>query len=63
MDRKILRRQKCYLQEQWVSDDSDNDDEGYNENIEVVVFRCCSKQALLKISQVSQEITSVGVFS
>ena len=43
MDRKILRRQKCYLQEQWVSDDSDNDDEGYNENIKVVVFRCCSK--------------------
>ena len=64
-----------YNQEEWVeeflddksafysgseSDDGDNDDENYNENMETVVRRCSSKQVFLKISQISQENTCVG---
>ena len=43
------------------SDDSDNDDENYNENIEAFVRKCSSKQVFLKISQLSQENICVGV--
>ena len=43
------------------SDDGDNDDEHYNENMETVVRRCSSKQVFLKISEISQENTCVGV--
>ena len=43
------------------NDDSDTDDENYNENIEVVLCRCSSKQVFLKISQISQENKCVGV--
>ena len=43
------------------SDDSDNDDESYNENIEAVIRRCSSKQMFLKILQISQENNRVGV--
>ena len=54
-----------YNQEKWVkiflddrgafqsdieSDDGDNNDENYNENMEAVVCRCSSKQVFLKIS-------------
>ena len=54
-----------YNQEKWVkiflddrgafqsdieSDDGDNNDENYNENMEAVVRRCSSKQVFLKIS-------------
>ena len=69
-------RGSCYNQEEWVegflddkgafysgseSDDRDNDDENYNENMEAVVRRCSSKYVFLKISQVSQERTCVRV--
>ena len=37
------------------SDDSENDDGSYNENIEAVVRRCFSKYGFLNISQISQE--------
>ena len=43
------------------SDDSDNDDESYNENIEAVIRRCSSKQMFFKILQISQENNRVGV--
>ena len=43
------------------SNDSDNDDESYNENIEAVIRRCSSKQMFLKILQISQENNRVGV--
>ena len=43
------------------SDDSDNDDESYNENIEAVIRRCSSKQMFFKILQISQENKRVGV--
>ena len=45
------------------SDDSENDDENYTQNIEAVVRRCSSKWVFLKISQISQENTSVRVSS
>ena len=69
-------RESYYKQEEWLkaflddksafsdgseSDDSDNDDENYNENIEAFVRRCSSKKAFLKISQILQEKTCVGV--
>ena len=40
---------------------SDNDDENQNQNIEATVRRCTSKQAPLKILQVSLENTSAGL--
>ena len=43
------------------SDDSDNDEENYNENIGAVVHRCSSKQVFLKISQISRENTCIAV--
>ena len=69
-------RGSYYNQEEWVekflddkgafyngseSDDGDNDDEYYNENIEAVVRICSSKKVSLKISQISQENICVGV--
>ena len=45
------------------SDDGENDDENYTQNIEAVVRRCSSKWVFLKISQISQENTSVRVSS
>ena len=65
-----------YKQEKWLelflddksafsdgseTNDSDNDDENYNENIETFVRRCSSIQLFLKISQISRENTCVGV--
>ena len=65
-----------YNQEEWLevflgdtsafcngseSDDSDNVDEDYNENIAEVVRRCCLKKVFLKILQISQENTCVGI--
>ena len=65
-----------YNQEEWLEeflddkgafddgtecDDSENDDENCTENIEAVVWRCSSKLVFLKISQISQENTCVGV--
>ena len=44
------------------SDDGDNDDENYKENMEAAVRRFSSKQVILKVSQISQENTCVGVF-
>ena len=44
------------------SDDSENDDGSYNENIEAVVRRYFSKYGFLNISQISQENTCVGVY-
>ena len=69
-------RGSYYKQEEWLeafldnksafpdgseSDYSDNDDENYNENTEAFVRRCSSKQVFLKISQIAQENTCVGV--
>ena len=69
-------RGSYYNQEEWLeeflddkgafydgseSDDSENDDENYTENIEAVVRRCSSKFVFLKMSQISQENTRVGV--
>ena len=65
-----------YNQEEWVeeflddkgafyngseSDNGNNDDENYNENMEVVICRCSSKYVSLKISRILQEKTCVGV--
>ena len=69
-------RGSYYNQERWLqellndkvafyngreSDDSENDDENYTENIEAIVCRCSSKQVLIKILQNSQESICVGV--
>ena len=43
------------------SDESENDDENYNEVIQGVVHRCSSRLKFLKISQISQGNTYVGV--
>ena len=68
-------RRSYYKQKEWLeaflddksalfdgseSDDSDNHD-NYNENMEAFVRRCSSKYVFLKISQISQENTCVGV--
>ena len=69
-------RGSYYKQEEWLEeflddksafydgskrDDSENNDQNYTKNIEVVVRRCSSKYIFLKISQISQENTCVGV--
>ena len=69
-------RGSYYKQEEWLepflhdksafsdgseSDDSDNDDESYNENIEAFIHRCSSSSAFLNISQILQENTCTGV--
>ena len=66
-----------YNQEEWVeeflddkgafyngsqSNDGDNDDENYNENMEAVVRGCSSKYVFLKTSQISLQNTCVGGF-
>ena len=68
-------RGSYYNQEEWVeeflddkgafyngseSDDGDNDDENYNENMEVVIRRCSSIVVPINL-QISQENTCVGV--
>ena len=63
-------RGSYYNQEEWVEfldnkgafysgSESDNGDENYNENMEAIVRRCCSKKVFLKILQISQENTCV----
>ena len=69
-------RGSCYNQEEWQqeflddkgafydggeSNNSENDDENYTENIEAVVRGRSSKLVFLKTSQISQENTSVVV--
>ena len=43
------------------SDDTENDDESHNESIEAVLCRCSSRYGFLKISQILQENTCIGV--
>ena len=42
-------------------DDKVNDNDNYKENMEALICRYSSKQVFLKISQISQENTCVGV--
>ena len=43
------------------SDENENDDESYNEGIEAVAHRYSLKKGFLKISQILQENTCVGI--